>query len=303
MKYILYLFAIFILCNIIIIKRASFEENNLKLSIYNIFNKKIKTKMRLFFFSDLHEKNYISNNKIIFDYINKESPSLILIGGDMIITNKRIENANDNKIETTCLLLKKINEDYPNTKVIYALGNHEERLDFFYSKSDIIKNQYDTLYSEINKNNTLLLKNSYIDINNEIRVYAITLGKGAFRNGLNDSNRDKILSKELLNEKIGKLDKNKYNILLLHSPDYIKQVEYLGFELILCGHLHGGMVRIPFIGAALGPNFQILPKYSRGHYKHLNSDLIVSAGMGTHTIKIRLNNLPEICEVNLNGNN
>ncbi|MCR5374499.1 MAG: hypothetical protein K6E39_03890, partial [Lachnospiraceae bacterium] len=74
-------------------------------------------------------------------------------------------------------------------------------------------------------------------------------------------------------------------------------------DLILCGHTHGGLVRIPFIGAIISPELELFPKYSGGMYDIVNegrsTKLIVSKGLGTHGFHIRVHDMAEIVEIRL----
>ena len=62
----------------------------------------------------------------------------------------------------------------------------------------------------------------------------------------------------------------------------------------MSGHLHGGIIRLPFLGGVISPQMQIFPRYDRGLYKLDGKKLIVNAGLGDHTIKMRINNPPEM---------
>ena len=64
--------------------------------------------------------------------------------------------------------------------------------------------------------------------------------------------------------------------------------------MILSGHLHGGIVRIPGIGGVITPQAFLFPKYSGEMTVEGEQAVIVSKGLGTHTIDIRLFNTPEV---------
>ena len=102
------------------------------------------------------------------------------------------------------------------------------------------------------------------------------------------------------NEKLlGHPNINLYNILLAHNPLYFKVYSEWGADLILSGHIHGGIVRIPFIGGLLSPERKLFPKYYSGKYKINDSKLIVNRGLGNTKIKLRMFNKPEISVITL----
>lgn len=306
MKYFIFLFLVVLLSIIIIIFESTKEKNSLKLGAYTVFTKKFKEKIVLFFLSDFHEANIPNGLKKVNEYLKIKKPDLILIGGDMIVSKRKIKNSSNNKTENTIKLLQELkkykNEVNTNAKIIYAYGNHETRIKNNATSNENCKNQFELLQNAIKENDIILLDDAKVSYNN-IDIYGLTLDKGSYKIGMPKAHRNKKLSNELINKKIGKINSSCYNILLLHTPDYIEQVDHLNFDLILCGHYHGGMVRLPIIGNIIGPNFQLFPKYTKGLYKRNNTNIVVSPGMGAHTINLRLNNYPEICEVTIDGNN
>ncbi len=66
-----------------------------------------------------------------------------------------------------------------------------------------------------------------------------------------------------IKERIGNRDPEAFQVLLAHNPSYMKEYLAWGADLILSGHLHGGMVRIPGIGGVIGPDFCIISKVFR----------------------------------------
>ena len=76
-----------------------------------------------------------------------------------------------------------------------------------------------------------------------------------------------------------------------------------GADLILSGHLHGGIVRIPFLGGVISPQAFLFPKYSGELTAEGEQAVIVSRGLGTHTIHLRLFNTPELVSVTLKSRN
>ena len=72
-----------------------------------------------------------------------------------------------------------------------------------------------------------------------------------------------------------------------------------GADLILSGHLHGGLVRIPVLGGIVTPQGFLFPKYSGEMTREGDQTVIVSRGLGSHTLNIRLFNVPELISVTL----
>ena len=90
------------------------------------------------------------------------------------------------------------------------------------------------------------------------------------------------------------LDDNKavYNILLVHKPDDLLDLDYSKYNLILSGHSHNGQIILPFIGPLF--KFEGSKTYYDRYYELNNSKLYITGGIGTKKINMRLNNRPSI---------
>ena len=97
-----------------------------------------------------------------------------------------------------------------------------------------------------------------------------------------------------ITETLGTPDENSFNLLLAHNPIYFPTYAAWGADLTLSGHLHGGIVRLPFVGGVISPQIRLFPKYTHGMYTENGRKLITSAGLGSHTINLRINNPPEL---------
>ena len=71
-------------------------------------------------------------------------------------------------------------------------------------------------------------------------------------------------------------------------------------DLVLSGHTHGGVIRLPFVGGVYAPMQELFPYYDKGHF-HLDEEMqmIVTAGLAGYEWVPRLFNPPEICTVTL----
>ena len=90
-----------------------------------------------------------------------------------------------------------------------------------------------------------------------------------------------------------------YTILLAHNPAYMDAYLAWGADLILSGHLHGGLMRVPGLGGIITPQGFLFPKYSGEMTREGDQTVIVSRGLGTHTLNIRLFNIPELISIRL----
>ena len=79
-----------------------------------------------------------------------------------------------------------------------------------------------------------------------------------------------------------------------YAMEYAKEYADWGADLTLCGHNHGGLIRIPGVGSLISPQFQWFPKYDAGSFEFDGKKVIVSRGLGTHTFHIRIFNRAEL---------
>ena len=102
-------------------------------------------------------------------------------------------------------------------------------------------------------------------------------------------NENPILISDLNSEELSDI-KSIYNILLVHKPDDILNMDYSKYNLILAGHSHNGQIKLPFIGPLF--KFDGSKKYYDEYYELDNTKLYITGGIGTSKINIRFNNRP-----------
>ncbi|MEP7290189.1 MAG: metallophosphoesterase [Chloroflexota bacterium] len=68
-------------------------------------------------------------------------------------------------------------------------------------------------------------------------------------------------------------------LLLTHSPDIAPEAARAGIDLYLCGHTHGGQVRLPLYGALLTSS-QLGKRFEMGRYELGGMTLYTSRGVG-----------------------
>lgn len=72
-----------------------------------------------------------------------------------------------------------------------------------------------------------------------------------------------------------------FRLAVAHSPDVADALAELGYDLIVCGHTHGGQVRLPGFGA-LVTNSELPRSMARGLHRVRDAWLFVNAGLGTN---------------------
>ena len=112
-----------------------------------------------------------------------------------------------------------------------------------------------------------------------------------------------ITTTETFSNLISRVPEEDYNVVLYHMPDMIDPASQHGADLFLCGHTHGGQVRMPFYGAVitLSPTGK---KYEMGMYRVRNTTAYVSRGLGCeggNAPRLRFLCRPEIAILDIVG--
>ncbi len=82
-------------------------------------------------------------------------------------------------------------------------------------------------------------------------------------------------------------------LLLVHNPDFVEMLPEGRIDLALCGHTHGGQVRLPLIGAPVVPSC-FGQKYASGLVQAPSTLVYVNRGIGLIPPPVRFNCRPEI---------
>ena len=88
-------------------------------------------------------------------------------------------------------------------------------------------------------------------------------------------------------------------IVLAHNPDTALYTHHLGPGVMLSGHTHGGVVRIPYYGSVIRSILRIGPDFSAGLNRYGNFYIYTNRGLGTFWMRIRINCRPEISRFSL----
>jgi predicted MPP superfamily phosphohydrolase len=92
-------------------------------------------------------------------------------------------------------------------------------------------------------------------------------------------------------------DKEGFGVILYHRANDYDIIAASGYELVLSGHLHGGLIRLPFLGGLLSPDYEVFPPYAGGLYEAGGRYLVSSRGIGNNQPIPRFYNPPEVALV------
>lgn len=233
--------------------------------------------LRILLLSDLHCNPLICNNEHFLLRLREEAPDVILLAGDMISKYGKKENLR------VPAFLKKLTKIAP---VVYGMGNHEE----------VLRTNFPEQFDSYRKS---VIEMGIFFPDNE-RVSLILQGKNVDFWGLTLKHEYYFKRKrqELPSEATEEIciENPENTILLAHFPDHFPRYKQLA-HLVVSGHNHGGIIRLPFIGGIISPQLY-LPPYTRGCYVEGDSTMVVSAGIGSHSLPARLFNRVEYCIIN-----
>ena len=280
------LFIIFLL--LLIAAKIYFDNNFLGVSKYKVTSDKIPASFKGFKIlqlSDLHNKDFGNNNNKIIKKITSENPDIVVMTGDMV-------SANDTDFEVFINLAKEISQQY-NT--YYIVGNHEQAL--YGGKQKILTDKLTEIKVKVLNNEKVTITRGTDSIN----LYGLWFNLRYYKNLNNQYTKDVYFGEEQIQTILGNLDTEQYNILLTHNPLYADTYYNWGADLTLAGHIHGGIIRIPFLGGLLSPERKFFPKYDGGKYQVDDKILIVNRGLGNTDLGIRIFNRPEISVITLSN--
>ena len=270
---------------------------------YSVKNEKIAAKKKLAVFSDLHCHVYFPGNVRLISATKQMAPDAILMSGDMI-------TANDvGHFDKVLSLMRELVRIAP---VYYSMGNHEDRIKKMFlfrdddepyevferrvKKMEILHSFYEDYENGLRELGVHILDNESEILGDDICIYGLTIPPECYKK------REKIpLPEGFLETALGEASRERFNILLAHDPIYGRSYAAWGADLTFSGHNHGGLVRIPGVGSVFGPRLERFPEFDLGEYDIEGRKLIVSAGLGVHSFKLRIFNRAQLLAVSLDG--
>lgn len=235
-----------------------------------------KVRLRLVTLSDLHSHIYGEEQQDLINQIKKAEPDVIIMVGDMIDDEKPITGMR--------LLLEGLQGIAP---MYYVTGNHEYWSGHIQEIKQFMRNYQVTI------------------LENEYQVMTIK-GQKIILAGLDDVagfEEENVWEAQAKKAFRGLEYQESYKILLTHRPDLVNVYKQLPFDLVIAGHTHGGIIRIPYLSNGFfAANQKLFPDYVGGLYKEEGLNLVVSRGLSSDIMPPRLFNPPEVTVIELVGN-
>ena len=244
---------------------------------YQETSKKVSRNIRLIVISDIHNREYGENNETLISDIRSLKPDLILFAGDMVIKT-------EDDYQPMLNLVTELNSIAPCYGV---MGNHEDERIYLGNDKQ--------LYEKFEKAGLKILRNAQEIVQigtDKIQLMGIS---GTTTYGFEEYGGRRFMDKT-------SIDPSAYCIVMAHVPIlFDAQLSDYAFDLGIAGHVHGGIVNLPYFGGLYSEEEGFLPTYYGGRIVLSNEKpLIISRGLGDSKPIPRINNMPELVVIDVN---
>ena len=223
--------------------------------------------------SDLHGAYFGEDNQELLSRVREAGPDYIFLTGDLLDQYRKTPHSYAAALGGA---LADIAPTY------FITGNHEWALPGVRE-----------LKRELEEAGVAVLSNEYVLLERS--------GDRALLAGIDDPNgfADQKTPEELAQE-VREAWGDGFWLLLAHRNNYFeKQYSLLGADLVISGHGHGGLIRLPFTDGLVSAERRLFPSYTAGFYTANGSDVFVSRGLGNSGPTLRLFNRPEVVVLTL----
>lgn len=223
--------------------------------------------------SDLHGSRFGEGNARLIEKVRAEEPELIALTGDFLDEGKT-----ERELPELEALVRELAAIAP---VYFVSGNH-----------DWASGEAYTLFETLEAAGAVCLRNEYLRLERG--------GDSIVLAGVDDPNGPAEMAEP--DEFVAQLRKEApedFVLLLAHRAYWAEKYPELDVDLILCGHTHGGVVRLPFVGGLAASNMGLFPEYDAGLFELPGYTLFISRGLGNSVPLPRFLNTPELVSITL----
>ena len=218
---------------------------------------------RVVVLGDLHSTFFGEKNKPLLEAVEAQEPDYIFLVGDLLDAFRDVP---ENYAEETAAGLTAIAPTY------YVTGNHEWAL------GDVPE-----LKEALEAQGVTVLSNRFVTLERN--------GDTAVLAGIDDPNgyADQKSPETVAEELRAAYGEDAFWMLLAHRNNYFPdQYSRLGADLVISGHGHGGVIRLPFTDGLVSTDRTLFPSYTAGLYEKSGSTLFVTRGLGTNRPEVAL---------------
>lgn len=223
---------------------------------------------------DLHATYFGENNQDLLETVRAQEPEYIFLVGDLLDAFRDVPQG---YAAETAAGLAAI------APTCYVTGNHE------WAIGDVPE-----LKETLEAQGVTVLSNEFVTL--ERNGDHVVLAGIDDPNGYADQKPPETLAEEVL----AACGEDAFWMLLAHRNNYFpEEYSLLGADLVISGHGHGGVIRLPFTDGLVSTDRTFFPSYTAGLYEENGSTLFVTRGLGNTGLSFRLFNRPEVAVVTL----
>ena len=267
-----------VLC-LVVVWVILYDSNRFVVVRNNVNSDKLCKSARAVVLADLHNKRYGKNNELLLKAIEDCEPDFVLVAGDILTAKPGAS------LELAIKFMQILAAKYP---VYYGSGNHEHRLKLYPENYGDMSERYEKALSDAG---VVRLVNNHVTLEEYgITIYGSEIDKRFYKRFKGSK-----MPEDYMRSILGQCDEGTYTVLLAHNPDYLSRYAAWGADLVCSGHVHGGVARVPFWGKGMiSPSLCLFPQFDGGVFREGKSTMLLSRGLGMHTIPFRLFNPAEL---------
>lgn len=268
------------------------DTHRLKVRYYTIeTNQPVRLKLCLL--ADLHGKECGRENERLIAAVEREKPDLIISAGDLMTAGNEMDAI---VMKPALHLIQVLAAQYP---VYAAHGNHEQKMLLIGEESG--NDRMQRFEADLRERGAVLLRDEAAkEVPQGTEIFGLEIPLPVIKKEAGAQ-----FTAEDIRERIGDADPERFSILIAHDPAQMKAYTDWGADLVLSGHVHGGIIRLPLIGGVVAPPFVLFPRYDAGLFTERKdaheTNMVISAGLGEHTLPFRFNNPRELAVITVKG--
>lgn len=227
--------------------------------------------LRLVHLSDLHAASFGKNQKHLLATIDALDADMVLITGDLI---DRRRTVTEDDMRPALILLSELSRRLPTLRVD---GNHEPRA--------VCSRRFHELAARTGVQD---VTGRGITVRRKEDTLVICGVPDIVTNAYDEDAWNKQM------HTVCAPYAKQFRIALSHRPQFLAHYAAAKLDVVLCGHAHGGQVRLPLVGGLYAPEQGILPRLTAGIHTEADTTMIISRGLGNSGFPQRVGNRPEI---------